>query len=72
MVRPEKANQYFPVLDLIPEEDKQENAEISKIPADDSDNEHEDVVDPDDAEAPVPEPGWEDNNDNGYAFPTKS
>ncbi|OAV88344.1 hypothetical protein PTTG_29056 [Puccinia triticina 1-1 BBBD Race 1] len=66
IVRPEKADKPFPVLYSIPEEDENDSSnEITKItnqPADQSEDKYDDV-DPDNAEAPHQEPGWENEID---------
>ncbi|WAR61751.1 hypothetical protein PtB15_12B441 [Puccinia triticina] len=61
MVRPEKSDQYFPLLDSIPEEDDPTGEDIIVVENPVSDGEED--IDPDDAEAAthVDELGWEEN-----------
>ncbi|WAR60378.1 hypothetical protein PtB15_9B317 [Puccinia triticina] len=66
IVTPKKANKPFPVLYSIPKEEGNDSSnEITKItnqPADQSKDKYDDV-DPDNAEAPHQEPGWENEID---------
>ncbi|KAI9615477.1 hypothetical protein H4Q26_011416, partial [Puccinia striiformis f. sp. tritici PST-130] len=64
MVRPEKNDHHFPVLDTIPEEaddlSTEDIVEVTEVETDDEE------VDLDDAEAAVPEPGWEECEEDDY------
>ncbi|OAV99932.1 hypothetical protein PTTG_25117 [Puccinia triticina 1-1 BBBD Race 1] len=66
IVTPKKADKPFPVLYSIPKEEGNDSSnEITKItnqPADQSKDKYDDV-DPDNAEAPHQEPGWENEID---------
>ncbi|OAV91789.1 hypothetical protein PTTG_27882 [Puccinia triticina 1-1 BBBD Race 1] len=77
MVRPEKTDQYFPILDPIAEADETRAADdIVANHGDLTDNEE---IDPDNAEAASREPGWEWDSDgkdieeakSGIAFTLK-
>ncbi|KNE87500.1 hypothetical protein PSTT_15641 [Puccinia striiformis] len=64
MVRPERSDQTFPTLETVTEEDEEEEDESEEIVEVIDHESHEEVVDPDDAETPLPEPGWEQEDDN--------
>ncbi|OAV89198.1 hypothetical protein PTTG_28765 [Puccinia triticina 1-1 BBBD Race 1] len=68
MVRPEKSDEYFPMLDTIVEVQEEEEVveetdEIIEIVNNDNDISEDETVDPDDAEEELPEPGWERNEE---------
>ncbi|KAI9615533.1 hypothetical protein H4Q26_011474 [Puccinia striiformis f. sp. tritici PST-130] len=65
IVRPKRSDQAFPALETVIEEDEDEvedddGEDIEEVFENLS---HEEVVDPDDAEAPSAEPGWEIDKD---------
>ncbi|POW14009.1 hypothetical protein PSTT_03304 [Puccinia striiformis] len=65
IVRPKRSDQAFPALETVIEEDEDEvedddGEDIEEVFENLS---HEEVVDPDDAEAPSAEPGWEIDED---------
>ncbi|KAH9452584.1 hypothetical protein Pst134EB_016536 [Puccinia striiformis f. sp. tritici] len=64
MVWPERADKYFPVLELITEVQLEELVKEDIVVVDDEINDVEPKVDPDDAEPATPEPGWEWNLEN--------
>ncbi|POW16696.1 hypothetical protein PSTT_01202 [Puccinia striiformis] len=61
MLRPEKADKFFPTLGSIDEEEESAVEDIVEVVDPVSDEEQD--IDPDDAEEAVLEPGWEQNSD---------
>ncbi|KAH9460906.1 hypothetical protein Pst134EA_017218 [Puccinia striiformis f. sp. tritici] len=61
MLRPEKADKFFPTLGSIDEEEESAAEDIVEVVNPVSDEEQD--IDPDDAEEAVLEPGWEQNGD---------
>ncbi|KAI7948048.1 hypothetical protein MJO28_009956 [Puccinia striiformis f. sp. tritici] len=61
MLRPEKADKFFPTLGSIDEEEELAAEDIVEVVNPVSDEEQD--IDPDDAEEAVLEPGWEQNGD---------
>ncbi|POW00535.1 hypothetical protein PSTT_13083 [Puccinia striiformis] len=61
MLRPEKADKFFPTLGSIDEEEESAAEDIVEVVNPVSDEEQD--IDPDDAEEAVLEPGWEQNSD---------